>query len=94
MIKIYYGYDDFEENKEKIKTFCIKSIDLLYKFADENLLQYLLNVSTDRENPGKKVWIVELNTYTQDVINSYYMGSYKNNKRKQRMQKNEQEISC
>lgn len=81
---MYYGYEDYEENKEKIKTFAVKDINLVYRLLDENLLEFLVGVSSDWTNPSKKCYIFQLNTYVQDCINSYYMGSNKNNKRKQR----------
>ena len=78
---MYYGYEDFEEEKQT-KTYAIKDIRLLYKVADANLLEYLVKVGTDHQNSNRRVWIIQLNHYTQDVINSFFMSSNKIKKQK------------
>lgn len=76
-----YGLEsDREEYTNKtVKTVAVKDYNLLYRLSDKNLLDYLLNVSTDWGNPNKKVFIFELNSYVQDEINEFYF-----NKRKSR----------
>ena len=80
----YYGYEDFEdENLIKTRTVAIKDINQLYQMADANLLEYLLNVTTNKDNSEKKVYIFKLVAPVQDELNSFYLGlNKKKNKRR------------
>jgi hypothetical protein len=82
VVAMCYGLESDRELQKKIKnvkTVVIKDINLLYKLADKNLLGFLLNVTNDWDNPNKKVWIFEWNSYVQDEITEFYY--YKKRKR-------------
>lgn len=80
-----YGLED-RDPSQKCKTIPIKDIQLLYKFAENNLLEYLLYIKNDRDNPDKKIWFFEHNSYIQDIYNQFYMPSdIKNNKKRRNL---------
>lgn len=80
-----YGLED-RDSKEKCKTIPIKDINLVYRMAENNLLEYLLYIKPDRDNPDKKIWLMEHNSYVQDVYNDFYMASdIKNNKKRRNL---------
>lgn len=80
---MYHGYEDFEEPNKKMKTVCIKQLNLLYSLSQEGLLEYMVNICQDKNNPDKRVWIFQHTVEVQDVINEFHSGShkYKNNKK-------------
>ncbi|MDD3173376.1 MAG: hypothetical protein PHF63_06920 [Herbinix sp.] len=76
-----YGLED-RDTKHRGKLLPVKDIYLAYKMIDNNLLEYLVYITNDRDYPDKKVWMFEQTVDTQDIFNNYYMEKeIKNNKK-------------
>jgi hypothetical protein len=74
--EVNYGYEDFEQIlNSKGSTLVVKNVDLLYRLASKNLLEYLVKVSTDKFNPDKRVWLFLRDIAVQDEINDFYLNS-------------------